>query len=942
MRKYIPFLIAVVSFLTVNAQLQNPSSIKWRQIKTSNFTVVFPSEIENRGIETAQILETAYKPTRNSLRTATPKTTVFLYNQSSISNGYTALAPYMLAFYTTPPQDALLVGGTDWLQTLAVHEYRHAVQYAKLNNNFTYFMGGLFGELGHGLFMNLSVPVWVFEGDAVCTETAFSLEGRGRLPIFTRDIRALELEDIRYSYNKAYLRSYKDYFPNHYHLGYVMSSYIRSTYGDQTWNNILTRTTRFSYWPWTFSRSLKKYTRFSMNKTYNMALDEYKNQWEEKISGLKVTPTEEVFLPKKKSYTNYSYPSFTEDNNIVAVKSGFDDVTELVFISDGKEKVLTEINPVDRVHSNGKQVVWSIETASIRWGERSYSNILIYDLKTKKKQIVTFKGKYYGPAVSPDGERIAAVRYDKLTNCKLVILNSKTGKIEQSFDFKDNEFIRMPSWSQDGNKIVFTISKEQKRNISVFYLKSGVINEIVGYTTESITNPVFFKDYILFNSPVTGIDAIYAINPASNERFNVVVDRYGAYNPSVSSDGSKMVLQNYTSQGSSLSLINSDPEKWNKFDGNKNYGDDFYQRLVKLENGISIFDSLKSDTSIDYKIKKYHPLLHSLNIHSWAPLTVANGVGLGVFSNDKLNTTSILAGVNYFPEATAHREFLNLTYSRYFPVFEVMASYGRVYNVENDSAGDPDYRPYDEKLFRGGILLPLNFSRSIHTTQLELNLAYNYIYYNMESNAGFEDPRPAKDEVTALEYGLKFMHYRQLSIRDINPKFGQVLTLKYWKTPFDVGTDGERLVGQGILYLPGIVKHHSLTLKGAYEKNSSSFKNGIYSLTTGAEFTRGYAYKHSDLFWKGALEYTLPVAYPDLSLGPVIYFKRIWANMFYDYGKRDWEGSSQVYSSLGLDLNFTLHLFNIMQIPWEFGVRSSYLIEEDRVALEFLLFSTAL
>jgi hypothetical protein len=940
MKKYIISFIWIFVTITVFSQYQNPSSIKWRQIKTDHFNVVFPSEVKERGIEMARILETAYKPTRNSLRTATPKTSVFLYNQSVISNGYTALAPYQIVFYATPPQDASLVGGIDWLQTLTVHEYRHAVQYEKLNNRFTYFMGSLFGDYGRAVFMDFSVPLWVFEGDAVCTETAFSLEGRGRLPSFTRDIRALELDDTRYSYYKAYLGSYKDYFPNHYHLGYLMTAHIRNNYGDDVWNKTLTRSTTFSFWPWTFSRSLKKYTRFSMRKTYNNCLNEFDSIWTENLQRLETSRFDNIFLPPKKVYTNYSFPFYIDENRIVAKKTGMADVPQLVLLEDGSEKKLAEINPIDRIHSNGELVVWSIETASIRWSERSYSNIEVYNLKDNSKKIITRKGKYYAPAISPDGSMIAAVKYNQDMKCRLILLDSKTGKEIKSFDFPDDSFIRMPSWSANGKKIVFTVSKGQERNISVLDLNTNHIESIIELTTESITNPIFYKDYVLYNSPVSGIDGIYAINLSTKERYNVISDQYGAYNPSFSEKGKKLVFQNYTSMGNNLGTIEADSGKWRKVKKIENIGDNYYQHVVELEKGSSIFDSLSDGSFTEYEIKKYRPLFHSIQIHSWAPYTVNNGVGFGVLSNDKLNTTSIMAGINYFPDVTAHREFINFTYSRFFPVLELMASYGRQYNVEEDTSGSTDYRPWDEKLFRAGVMLPFNFSRGIHTTIFELNMAYNSIYYNLPKDGYFADSLEAKDEVTALEYSLKFQHYRQMAIRDINPRFGQSLSIMYWNTPFDKGTNGERFVSTANLYLPGFLKHHNIALKGAYEKSSPNFREGIYSLTTSSEFIRGYARNNSEVFKKGTLEYTFPLGYPDLALGPILYCKRVSANLFYDYGQLDWENEQYTFSSVGLDLNFNLNFFSFI-IPLEMGLRTSYLIEDKEFAFEFIFFNTA-
>jgi Tol biopolymer transport system component len=920
------------------SQYENPPSVKWQQIKTNDFVVVFPEEVKEKGIETAHILETIYKPVRNSLKISTPKTTVFLFNQSIISNGYSALVPRYMVFYSTPSQDANLVGGTDWLQTLAVHEYRHAVQFAKFDQNLTGFMGSLFGDYGRAILINFSVPLWVLEGDAVCTETVFSKEGRGRLPSFTRDIRALELENTRYSYYKAYLGSYKDYFPDYYHLGYLMTAYVRKNYGDETWNRILFRTTKFSFWPWTFSRSMKKYTRSSMKRTYMNCLNEFGSIWSDNIDNHPATYFSRMNPENKKVWTNYTYPFIISQDKILALKSGLADAPTLVILEDGQEKRLTEINPVDRVHSNGHLVVWSSETADIRWGERSYSDIMVYDLDAGSCRRITKKGKYFAPAVSPDGTLIAAISYGSSMKCLLSILDSKTGKETYNYEFPDDSFIRMPSWSEDGKKIVFTVSKGQERNISVLNISDNTIISISPFTTESITNPVFYKNFILYNSTVSGIDAIYAINYETNEIFNVVTGTYGSYNPSIVVDGKSLVFQDYTTMGNDIGLIDINTNKWKKVTQIQSGNDNYFQYLVDQEKSLNSFDSLPSDDSAVYKIKKYRPFLHSIDVHSCAPYPVNNGIGFAVFSNDKLNTTALSAGINYFPKDASHREFVDLMYSRYFPVFNFSFSYGRKYEVEEDTSKTNDYRKMNEKWLRTGVTLPFNFSRNIYTTNLSLNGAYNYIFYDFPLDYLF-GPQ-VKKEVQSLELGIQFSNTMQMAMRDLNPRFGQLLTVLYWNTPFGSGINGERLVSNASLYFPGFLKSHSITLMGGYEKNSPEFREGIYKLTSSPEFVRGYHRALSDEFIKGTFVYSLPVAYPDLAIGPIIYCKRITTGLFYDYGQVKFFNHWSPYSSVGVDLNVNLNFFTFI-FPLEIGLRTSYLLEDNSFAFEFILFGLA-
>jgi hypothetical protein len=282
-------------------------------------------------------------------------------------------------------------------------------------------------------------------------------------------------------------------------------------------------------------------------------------------------------------------------------------------------------------------------------------------------------------------------------------------------------------------------------------------------------------------------------------------------------------------------------------------------------------------------------------------------------------------------------------------------SYGSKYDYKEYKLDTSDFHRMDEKIFRAGISLPLNFSRNIYTTTLIANAAYNYIFYEYPNDplfgAGY------KKEIEVLEIGLKFSNTQQMARRDINPRFGQLFNVVYWYTPFDAvnakksSTDVSqyfsdvfkyhRLLTNATLYFPGIFKHHSIALYGGYMKNSPEFRSGVYNLTYDNEFVRGYRRVDSDELLKGTVSYTLPIAYPDLALGPILYCKRFSLSPFYDYGVLRNRGyKDEIKSSIGIDFSANLNFFSII-FPFEMGLRSSYLVEENSFAFEFLFFGIA-
>jgi hypothetical protein len=324
--------------------------------------------------------------------------------------------------------------------------------------------------------------------------------------------------------------------------------------------------------------------------------------------------------------------------------------------------------------------------------------------------------------------------------------------------------------------------------------------------------------------------------------------------------------------------------------------------------------------------------MHLLNIHSWAPYPVNNGVGFTIVSNDILNTTSATAGFNYFTKDEASREFLDLSFARFFPVFTVGFSYGRNYNYFYDATDTLRLFKINEKVFSAGISIPLDFSRNLYQTMLTLGAGYKYIYTK------YLEPHSDLLDVSAIELSAEFSRLKQLTYRDLKPRFGQAFNLTWWESLSGSFLEGNRLVTDAKIYLPGVATHHSLILSTGYQKSSPIFSNGIYRLTTDLEFVRGYKHETANQIIKGTCEYTLPLLYPDLEIGPLFYLKRINTNLFYDQGWITVDSNQKLYNSAGIDLNFEFNLFTIPAILWEVGVRYSFRFRDHGNTFEILLF----
>ena len=180
-------LLLLLVFTTYVAQAQyfntgqDPSSLKWRQIITTNFQLIYPDYYENQAQVLAQKLEMVYDFGSYSLKYKPGKISVILHTQTVQSNGLVAYAPKRSEFYTTPHQ---AIYPQDWLEQLALHEFRHVVQIDKLNSELPKIIKIILGEQGTALLFGAYLPWWFIEGDAVVTETALGKYGARTFPFF--------------------------------------------------------------------------------------------------------------------------------------------------------------------------------------------------------------------------------------------------------------------------------------------------------------------------------------------------------------------------------------------------------------------------------------------------------------------------------------------------------------------------------------------------------------------------------------------------------------------------------------------------------------------------------------------------------------------------------------------------------------------------------------
>jgi hypothetical protein len=949
----------------------NPPSVKWQKIKTPHFNILYPKGFEDQAQRVAGTFEHIRDAESKSLGIKPRKISIILQNQSSESNGFVSLIPKRSEFYTMPPQDYNFGGTNDWLNQLVTHEYRHMVQFEKANTGFNKALYYLFGPATLSAMSMVAAPQWFWEGDAVATETAFTHSGRGRIPNFGLVFRTNFLEGRTFNYHKQYLRSYKHNIPDHYVLGYHMISYLRKRTGDpDIWGKISKRAFNVSFVPFTFSNAIKKESGLYVTQLYREMAADLKKTWEEEVNKLSLTPYQQVTKRNSKTYTDFRYPHVLPDGSILALKSGIGDIPQFVRLQRGEEqRVFTPgmINDAGMLSVSGETIVWTEYGFDPRWRVKTYSLIKTYNIATHQYKMISRKTRYAGASLSPDAAKIATAESNAEYLNSLLIIDSGNGQVLKKFSNPTNAFYSMARWSNDGRKIVSLKTEKGDRSVVSIDVDSGTEQVLISATKENIGHPVLFENYLFYNSPLSGIDNIYVLEISSQQRLQVTTSKYGAYNPSVSPDGKTIYYNEQSRDGLDVVTIPFDPGLWKPLEV-KQETTELFHVLEEQEGRPTLFDSIPQQ---QFETKKYSKLSGVFNPYSWGAYfnSTFTQADIGISSQDILSTTSLKAGYLFdINERTGSWRF-GVSYQGLYPIIDAQILFGE--RVDHSKAfGNKVSLNWDEATFEAGARIPWILTRSKYHTGFEIGnyvgltkvssfvnkITYgdstvyegpgryaSFIYHPDPDTADIELAYIFKDKLNdgQLHYNRFYVSFYRLlkqNRRDIYSRFGQVLEYELYSTPYGGDFRGQLWALRSTFYFPGVVRHHSLYTRIGYQVSNQGIETDLYTFRNRIFKPRGYSYPSNETFYSFSMNYSLPLWYPDIALGPVLNIQRVKANLFYDYGSGkgtnyyyaiNYPGlvlissSDAIYKSYGIETTFDVNIMRFLP-KFELGFRATY------------------
>lgn len=856
---------------------QNSSAVHWRQINTENFQIIFPADFEAKAHELANIIVYANEQARIYLKSKPRKISIIIQNNTTVDNGFVTLAPWRSEFYSMPSQEN---EGVRWLKKLAVHEYRHVVQLEKFKEGVGKVLYLLMGDQGLGALTVLTTPLWFLEGDAVSVETRKTEVGRGNYGPFLREIRAQVVEGDSISYEKATFGSYSDYVTDHYKIGYELVEYVKLTYGEEVWDSVLTCVSKNPFVPYPFSYHLKKITGKTTSQIYGEVYSKIKRKW----SHRKFTESE-VLSPGSKSFVSYTNAVLDNEGLIYCVKSSYDEITRIVRLDSTGEKLIHVPGRMDmnNLSFGGGKLLWSEKRRDPRWQYRDYSELIVFDLLSKKRKRIKRRTKWFAGNLNEDGEQIVLVEQSKSNEASLLIVDLDGNEKHRLIVQEGTVF--HPIWEK-GNIVFINLANEQS-----YLLKwNAELNSVdtLLQTGHPISYPSVASNGYVLQVSVNGYDEIVLVE--NSKMKSIVKPEFGLQFPQVFKGD--VFYSDYHSRG--MKICKS--------------------KLIRGEElNEEVEDHYLSpiDTAT-FVVKKYYPLLHLFNFHSWAPISIYPDdqevkLGLSLFSQNKLSSSALSLNYDYDWIQEGQEFKASYEFAHFYPVFFV--DYGK--SISPNSKVQNISTSIDEDRFSGGV----KFSWLLDNNKYRKNIYLQGAYVNSIASYDFSSTYV---DTTIQSENLQLLAYYSTDYRkarkNIYSKWSLACQARFFT---NLKNNNQSVFGKIATTTPGLFKNHGLKL--TYENQVS---NSVFVPNYIAE-SRGYLNHFYRDAQKVSFEYALPLLYPDYKLGKLAYIQRLRMSAFLDWMEINNGDQKSDLNSFGVELNME---FNPLRYSYltQLGVEVAY------------------
>jgi Tol biopolymer transport system component len=701
--------------LPASAHAGNPD-LKWRTLETDHFYVHYQAGNEIAAERTAMIAEKAYAELTEAWgHRVFLKTHIRLTDGTDTANGTATASPFPLinAFTTAPETLSVLESYDDWLDILITHELVHVVHLDTVHGLARAVNAVLgLGVLGKVMQPNVVQPRWVVEGVATMYESKYSSQGRRKSAQFDAMIRMAVLDGTFQSIDQV--SSGARVFPhgtNVYLYGLHFMHYIYSRYGERALRDLSHLYAR-QIVPYGINKAIQKVTGVTFYQLWKEFKEDTVTRFQAQARRIRARGLRQgrrlTFAGETTRYPMWSNDDdwiyfYKEDGHreegLKRLKSSGGRVREGVGI--GRQGADVDIEHVIDIEDPGES---SFVGAT---GDVVYDQTQVYDFRyswsdlwrwnggdPKQAEQLTFGLRATEPHVSPDGRTVAFRRNDAAQS-RLAFLDLDTTEVRELAPFDRVSQVYTPRWHPDGVRVAFSAFRDGGyRDIYVFDRET---ERTVRITADRFMDlaPTWSPDgrYLLFTSDRDQVFNIYAYDMETSTLHQVSNVLGGAFEPSVSHDGSRIAYVGYGKNGFDLWVMPFDPERWLEPMGpvtNLAVTDDPAPE-IDGQNGRPL-----SLSSRRYRpIETFFPRVIFPTALDFQSSQFGTGLGFSTGVQDVLGFHTVGLNFNYDTNERVATTGVSYSYDRLFPTFTFF--FGRGFSRRSG------FTRYDYEQLPGGI-----------------------------------------------------------------------------------------------------------------------------------------------------------------------------------------------------------------------------------------------
>ena len=509
------------------AQLPNGRThpeLRWRSFKTSHFEIIFHQGLDSLASDAANVAEEVYGPITENLGVEPRgRTSLILSDIDDISNGIANPLNHSIFIWTQSDKKET-TGTLHWLRRVVGHEFAHMVNFWGCRN----FLGKPWELLTLGL-----TPTWFIEGVAQYESEEWDDHRDLLLRTAVRDDAVLPPRKLDGFVGADIIDSRLVY-----EEGHGLVRFIASRYGKEKVGELIRNHRKFPLsFTWTMKRMLGKTTGNLYKEWKRDVQNAYAPLHEDKEYAQEMG--EQIRVPLQ-VVTGLRWSPDGMRMAVVGMER-WDEGVQRLYVCDVDG---SRFRSIGRSHV-GSYFSWSPDGKKIvisrkRRGEHGsfVDDLFVVDAVSGKEKRITTDLRATDPSWSPAREEICFVRHSP-GRSTLWRRNLKNENAECVLDLGRDTEVFSPSWSPDGEKIVFSLfDKNGHRDIAVVNRDGTGFKKLTDDSVDDRT-PAWSPDgeSVAFCSYEGGTPNLFRMRPDGTKKTRMTDAAGGVFNPAWTPDG---------------------------------------------------------------------------------------------------------------------------------------------------------------------------------------------------------------------------------------------------------------------------------------------------------------------------------------------------------------------------------------------------------------------